>query len=107
MEPRLVVLSRGPELYSTRRLATEAEKAGWGVRIIDPLALTIVVDETGGRILHGGWPVECEAILPRIGYSITRRGVAIVRQFEQAGAIVLNSSSVSYTHQTLPTNREV
>ena len=87
-----MVLSRGPELYSTRRLATEAEKAGWGVRIIDPLALTIVVDETGGRILHGGWPVECEAILPRIGYSITRRGVAIVRQFEQAGAIVLNSS---------------
>jgi len=87
-----MVLSRGPELYSTRRLATEAEKAGWVVRIIDPLALTIVVDELGGKIFHGGWPVECEAILPRIGYSITRRGVAIVRQFEQAGAIVLNSS---------------
>jgi ribosomal protein S6--L-glutamate ligase len=92
MEPRLVVLSRGPELYSTRRLATEAEKTGWVVRVIDPLALTIVVDERGGKIFHRGWPVECEAILPRIGYSITRRGVAIVRQFEQAGAIVLNSS---------------
>ncbi len=92
MEPRLVVLSRGPELYSTRRLATEAEKIGWAVRIIDPLTLTIVVGEKGGRIFHGGWPVECEAILPRIGYSITRRGVAIVRQFEQTGAIVLNSS---------------
>jgi ribosomal protein S6--L-glutamate ligase len=92
MEPRLVVLSRGPELYSTRRLATEAEKSGWVVRIIDPLTLTIVVGEGGGKIFHGGWPVECEAILPRIGYSITRRGVAIVRQFEQTGAIVLNSS---------------
>ena len=92
MEPRLVVLSRGPELYSTRRLATEAEKAGWTVRVIDPLTLTVVVDERGGKIFHGGWPIECEAILPRIGYSITRRGVAIVRQFEQAGAIVLNSS---------------
>jgi len=92
MEPRLVLLSRGPELYSTRRLATEAEKAGWLVNIIDPLALTIVVDEDGGRVLHKGWPVECEAVLPRIGYSITRRGVAIVRQFEQTGVIVLNTS---------------
>ena len=92
MEPRLVVLSRGPELYSTRRLATEAEKAGWSVRVIDPLTLSIVVDERGGRIFHKGWPVECEAILPRIGYSITRRGVAIVRQFEQVGTIVLNPS---------------
>ena len=92
MEPRLVLLSRGPELYSTRRLATEAERAGWMVDIIDPLALTIVVDEDGGRIFHKGWPVDCEAVLPRIGYSITRRGVAIVRQFEQLGVIVLNSS---------------
>ncbi len=92
MEPRLVLLSRGPELYSTRRLATEAERAGWMVDIVDPLALTIVVDEDGGRIFHKGWPVECEAILPRIGYSITRRGVAIVRQFEQSGVIILNSS---------------
>ena len=92
MEPRLVLLSRGPELYSTRRLATEAERSGWMVDIIDPLALTIVVDEDGGRIFHKGWPVECEAVLPRIGYSITRRGVAIVRQFEQLGVIVLNSS---------------
>lgn len=92
MEPRLVLLSRGPELYSTRRLATEAERSGWLVDILDPLALTIVVDENGGRVFHKGWPVECEAVLPRIGYSITRRGVAIVRQFEQAGVIVLNSS---------------
>jgi len=92
MEPRLILLSRGPELYSTRRLATEAEKAGWIVDILDPLALTIVVDGDGGRIFHKGWPVECEAVLPRIGYSITRRGVAIVRQFEQSGTIVLNSS---------------
>ncbi|MDP7002313.1 MAG: RimK family alpha-L-glutamate ligase [Candidatus Thalassarchaeaceae archaeon] len=93
MQPRLVLLSRGPELYSTRRLATEAEKAGWEVRIIDPLALSIVVDENGGRIFHKGWPVECEAVLPRIGYSITRRGVSIVRQFERAGVIVLNTSN--------------
>ena len=55
MEPRLVVLSRGPELYSTRRLATEAEKYGWIVDIVDPLALTIVVDGDGGRVFQKGW----------------------------------------------------
>ena len=43
------------------------------VRIIDPLS-TVVVDEKGGRIFHRGWPIECEAVIPRIGYSITRRG---------------------------------
>ena len=43
MDPRLVILSRGPRLYSTRRLAEEAEKAGWAVRIIDPLKLTVVL----------------------------------------------------------------
>ena len=87
MEPRLVLLSRGPELYSTRRLATEAEKSGWLVDILDPLGLTIVVDENGGRVFHKGWPVECDAVLPRIGYSITRQALPIVRQFEQSGVI--------------------
>jgi len=92
MESRLVVLSRGPELYSTRRLVRESEDIGLAVRVIDPLTLTIVVEQDGGKILHGGWPVECDAILPRIGYSITRRGVAVVRQFEQKGVIVVNPS---------------
>ncbi|MBT3641435.1 MAG: RimK family alpha-L-glutamate ligase [Euryarchaeota archaeon] len=93
MRPRLVILSRGPELYSTKRLLEETEKAGWDVKIIDPLSLTIVIDKDGGKIFHRGWPVECEAVLPRIGYSITRRGVAIVRQFESKGVIILNSSN--------------
>tara|TARA_B100000287_G_scaffold416688_1_gene451669 strand:- start:10464 stop:11405 length:942 start_codon:yes stop_codon:yes gene_type:complete len=88
----LVILSRGPELYSTRRLATEAENSGWAVQILDPLSLSVVVEDNGGKIYHRGWQVECEAVLPRIGYSITRRGVAIVRQFEQMGVLVLNKS---------------
>mgnify|MGYP001455227528 CR=1 FL=1 len=92
MQPRLVILSRGPELYSTRRLATEAENSGWAVQILDPLSLSVVVEDNGGKIYHRGWQVECEAVLPRIGYSITRRGVAIVRQFEQMGVLVLNKS---------------
>ena len=79
-------------MYSTKRLYEEAEKCGWDVKILDPLGLTIVVDRDGGKIFNRGWPVECEAVIPRIGYSITRRGVAIVRQFEREGTIVLNKS---------------
>ena len=91
MDPRLVILSRGPQLYSTKRLVKEAEMKGWAVRVLDPLVLTPVVDDKGGKIFHKGWPVECEAVIPRIGYSITVRGVPIVRQFERMGVIVMNS----------------
>ncbi|MEE3269578.1 MAG: RimK family alpha-L-glutamate ligase [Candidatus Thermoplasmatota archaeon] len=93
MDPRLVILSRGPGLYSTKQLSKAAEEAGWAVRIIDPLKLTVLIDDEGGRIYYKGWPLECEAVIPRIGHSITRRGVHVVRQFERMGVIVINSSS--------------
>jgi len=92
MDPRLIVLSRGPGLYSTKQLVKEAENEGWAVRVVDPMKLTVLIDDEGGRIYHRGWPLECEAVIPRIGHSITRRGVTIVRQFERMGAIVINES---------------
>ena len=92
MDPRLIVLSRGPGLYSTKQLVKEAENEGWAVRVVDPMKLTVLIDDEGGRIYHRGWPLECEAVIPRIGHSITRRGVTIVRQFERMGVIVINES---------------
>ena len=77
-------------MYSTKRMREEAEASGWNVRIIDPLKISIVVDDDGGRLLHKGWPVDCDAVIPRIGHSITRRGVSVVRAFERMGVIVLN-----------------
>ena len=79
-------------MYSTKQLVKEAEKEGWAVRVVDPMKLTVLIDENGGRIYYRGWPLECEAIVPRIGHSITRRGVSIVRQFERMGIIVINQS---------------
>ena len=79
-------------MYSTKQLVKEAEKEGWAVRVVDPMKLTVLIDENGGRIYYRGWPLECEAIIPRIGHSITRRGVSIVRQFERMGVIVINQS---------------
>ena len=90
MDPRLVILTLGPELYSTKRLIEEAEKEGWAVRLVDYRKVSPVVDDKGVRIYYKGWPIECEAVLPRIGASHTKKGVPIVELFESMGVIVIN-----------------
>ena len=92
MDPRLVILSRGPGLYSTTRLMEESQRYGFSTRIIDPMSITTAVDGEGGRIYYKGWPVEADAVIPRIGFSITRPGASIVRQFERLGSIVHNTA---------------
>ena len=94
MDPRLVILSRGPQLYSTKRIADEAEKAGWAVKILDPLKIgpPPFGDNKKSELQHKGWAIDCEAIIPRIGYSITEKGTDRVRDFERMGVIVMNSS---------------
>ena len=92
MTLRVAVLSRGPRLYSTRRIVEEANALGCSVDILDPMKLSVTVGNDGRRILHEGWNVEVDAVVPRIGYSITEHGVSIVRQFERMGTFVANSS---------------
>ena len=92
MTMRLAILSRGLRLYSTQRLMEEAIARGCSVDVLDPMKLSIAVGNEDVRILNEGWPVEVDAVLPRIGYSITRHGVALVRQFERQGVYVANSS---------------
>lgn len=89
---RLCILSRGPQLYSTRRLVIEAEKRGAEVEIVDPLETSLVLGEQNGVVIHRGWPIEADAVIPRIGYSVTSEGVRIVRQFESQGVYVANSA---------------
>lgn len=93
MDPRLVILSRGPGLYSTMRLMEESHRYGFSARIIDPMSVTTAVDDDGGKIYYRGWPIHADAVIPRIGYSITRPGSSIVRQFEKMGAIVQNNAA--------------
>ena len=93
MEPRLIILSRAPSLYSTRRIFEEAQAAGWDVQIIDPVKLDVEVGDNGVEISYKGWPVDCDAVIPRIGHSITRIGVPVVRAFQRMGVIVLNEGN--------------
>jgi ribosomal protein S6--L-glutamate ligase len=102
MTVRLAILSRGPRLYSTRRLLEEAEKQDCYVEILDPMRLSITVGNEEPRILNAGWPVEVDAVIPRIGYSITHHGVALIRQFERLGVYVANSSEgISHSRDKL------
>jgi len=90
---KLGILTRNPDLYSTRRLIEAAEERGHEVLVLDTLALTMHLQEAGPELhLHGQRVEGLDAVIPRIGASITFYGLAVVRQLEAMGVYCLNSS---------------
>lgn len=90
---RLVILSRQPELYSTRVLVGAADKRGHDVRVLDTLQFDIRVSKRNPELFYQGEPVgSVDAVIPRIGASITFYGLAVVRQFEMMGVYCVNES---------------
>jgi ribosomal protein S6--L-glutamate ligase len=85
----IIILSRQESLYSTRRLVQAAQDRGHRVAVINPLSCPIEFNclPTG---LDGCRPAGQTAVIPRIGASITEFGCAVVRNYEQSGAWVLN-----------------
>ncbi|TQD36917.1 30S ribosomal protein S6--L-glutamate ligase [Haloflavibacter putidus] len=81
------ILSRNPNLYSTQRLVEAAKKRKHNVEVIDPLKCDIVIEKRRPNIYYkGGYIEDVDAIIPRIGASVTFYGTAVVRQFEMMGA---------------------
>jgi len=79
----IVILSRNPNLYSTSRLVEAAEKRKHHVEIIDPLKCEIIIEKKNPAIFYKGRRIEkIDAVIPRIGASVTFYGTAVVRQFE-------------------------
>jgi ribosomal protein S6--L-glutamate ligase len=90
---RIAILSRNRRLYSTRRLAAAARRMRHTVHVIDPLDITVLVSAGAPEIFHRGKPLpKFDAVIPRIGASITFYGAAIVRQLEMSGLYVVNSA---------------
>jgi len=90
---RLVILSRNELLYSTQALVEAARRRGHDVRVLDTLQFDIRVSKRKPELLYQGRPVgRVDAVLPRIGASITVFGLAVVRQFEMMGVYCLNES---------------
>lgn len=103
---RIGILSRNPQLFSTRRLAAAARERGHTVAIIDTMSVAVHIggDEPEARApqllvpqvpgLAGAAELPTlDAIIPRIGTSVTFYGLAVVRQFEAGGVLTTASSS--------------
>jgi ribosomal protein S6--L-glutamate ligase len=79
----IAVLSRNPKLYSTRRLIEAIKNRGHNGLVIDHLKCDIIMDDQGPSIYYKGEKViNMDAIIPRIGASVTFYGTAVVRHFE-------------------------
>lgn len=90
---RIAILSRRSQLYSTRRLAEEAKKRGHSVRIIDTLRCYMNITAQDSSIHYKGENLtNFDAVIPRIGASITFYGAAVLRQFEMRSVFTANSS---------------
>ncbi|MFG0328505.1 MAG: RimK family alpha-L-glutamate ligase [Phycisphaerales bacterium] len=91
---KLGILSVSPRAYSTRRLRQAAQDRGHKVRILNTLKFAIELREGEPDLFYAGKPVNSvDAILPRIGASITYFGTAVVRQFEQMDVYTPNSAN--------------
>ena len=80
---KIAILSRNPILYSTKRLLQAAEERGHEVRIFDHTKCYIVNESREPALYYGNEKIEgYNAVIPRIGASVTFYGASIIRQFE-------------------------
>ncbi|HKL49413.1 MAG TPA: 30S ribosomal protein S6--L-glutamate ligase, partial [Desulfuromonadales bacterium] len=90
---KIGILSRNAELYSTRRLMEAVRERGHEVQVIDPLRCYMTIVSQDPSIHYRGLPLTgFDAVIPRIGASITFFGAAVVRQFEMMGVYSVNES---------------
>ncbi len=91
---KLAVLSTAPNCYSTRRLRQAAEARGHRVKVLNTLRFGMDLEEGEPSLYFRSRELsDYDAILPRIGASITYYGVAVVRQFEQMDVYTPNTSN--------------
>ncbi|MGB3776160.1 MAG: 30S ribosomal protein S6--L-glutamate ligase [Leeuwenhoekiella sp.] len=87
------ILSRNSSLYSTSRLIEAAKKRKHTVDVIDPLKCDLIIEKKKPSVYYRGkYLTETDAVIPRIGASITYYGTAVVRQFEMMGCFTTTES---------------
>jgi ribosomal protein S6--L-glutamate ligase len=91
---KLAILSRAPNSYSTQRLRTAATQRGHEVKVLNTLRFAIDLSGDEPDLQFRGKQIsDYDAILPRIGNSITYFGTAVVRQFEQMDVYTPNTAN--------------
>ncbi len=79
----IAVLSRNPKLYSTKRLVQAGVERGHEMMVVDHAKCDLVIEKKNPQVIYQGNPLtSIDAVIPRIGASITFYGTAVVRQFE-------------------------
>lgn len=90
---RIALLSRNKNLYSSRRLIEAAEERGHEVQVLDVLRCYMNITSHSPSMHYKGEELgEYDAVIPRIGASVTMYGTAVLRQFEMMGTYPLNES---------------
>ncbi len=80
---KIAILSRNNKLYSTKRLVEAAQQRGHEVLVLDHLKCDLLIEAGDPYIMYKGERLtDIDAIIPRIGASVTFYGTAVVRQFE-------------------------
>ncbi|MFT4585563.1 MAG: ribosomal protein S6--L-glutamate ligase [Gammaproteobacteria bacterium] len=90
---KLAILSRGPKSYSTRRLKEAALQRNHTVKVLNTLKFAIDLQRGIPDLYYRQQPLSTyDAVLPRIGASITYYGTAVVRQFQEMGVFCANTA---------------
>jgi ribosomal protein S6--L-glutamate ligase len=90
---RIAIMSRSKRIYSTQRLVEAARERGHEVEVVDTLRCYMNIASHRPTIHYRGQQLEAfDAVIPRIGASITFYGTAVLRQFEMMGTFPLNES---------------
>ncbi len=90
---KLAILSRNSKLYSTQRLVDAARTRGHTVRVLDPLRCYMRIEPGAFEMHYKGKPLsDYDAVIPRIGASVTFYGTAVLRQLEMMGLYTPNPS---------------
>jgi len=90
---KIAILSRNSRLYSTRRLCEAARERGHEPVVIDVLKCYMDITSDRPAVFYKGERLEkFDAVIPRIGASVTRYGTAVLRQFEMMGVYPINES---------------
>ncbi len=82
----IAILSQKPNIYSTRRLLEAGTERGHRLRIINHLRCKLVIEKNKPQIYYNQQPINnMQAIIPRIGASVTFYGASVIKQFEMMG----------------------
>jgi len=90
---RFVMLARNPDLYSHQRIVAAARDRGHDIDVINTLHVHMNITSSRPTLRYGGRTLPLyDAVIPRIGASVTHYGLAVLRQFEMQGVFPLNES---------------